>query len=337
MSRAQNLTMHRCLTSEETESLIFSPMPPKARGTGQELELTADGTATDNTYSLQPDDEWNAEDFPLSISQGFSLSTLNLLFDGNESPLAVALDGDTIGIMATWWSSQSDITGCERIGTFTAEDVADAGSHVFTFRKTFDPGTLKGTLEIHYHLYLSKKGEKKKPGFAHEVGTLLADIGLPLSIILDGTGASFPMTVTEAENRPLWWTEINIVDPFEEPFTEDYFSLVLNASHPDYDALRGRGKNKKGTFDSALFREVLAGAIEELFLYLNQNYHSQFEGVEPGDAPEGTIAAAALYLKQFIDPQNMMTLHESVRTMLSNRLGDTLKKEVAGDEMEDVE
>ena len=160
---------------------------------------------------------------------------------------------------------------------------------------------------------------------------------MPLTVILDGKGSSFPMSITKAQDKPLWWTEINISDPFEEPFNEDYFNLVLNDAHPDYDALKGKGRKKKDTFDSPLFREVLAGAIEEFFLYLRQHYRDQFEGLTADEVPAGSVAAAAMYWKRFVEPPAMPNLHTTVRQMLGDRLGNTLEKEVSGDEMEDAD
>ncbi|MBQ1875691.1 MAG: hypothetical protein II145_03175 [Selenomonas sp.] len=337
MSRSENITMHRCLSAEEAGELVFSPLAPQAVSEGQSLELTPEGNATDNTYAVQPADNWNPDETGFVLEQKFTLGTLQLLFAGSAGGIAVALPGDTLGIMATWWSSQSDISGCEKIDTFTAAETAGGGNRMITFRKEFAAGLLRGTLQVHYHLYLAQKGPNKKPGFASESGTLLGEIGTPLTILLDGTGSSFPMSVTEAGGRPLWWTEINISDPFEEPFNEEYFNLVLNAAHPDYEALNGRGRKKKNTFDSPLFREVLAGAIEEFFLYLRQNYRDQFDGLTPDEVPEGSIAAAALYMKQYVDTSDMLRMHETVRQMLEKQLGDTLQKEVSSDEMEDAD
>ena len=337
MSRSENITMHRCLSAEAAEELLFSPHPPQGISGGKPLELSTDGNSKDNTYVVQPDENWNPDETGFILEQSFALGTLQRLFDGSGGDIAVALPGDTLGIMASWWSSQSDISGCERIDTFTAADVADGGQHMVMFRKEFAAGLLRGTLQVHYHIYLAQKGPQEKPGYARDLGTLLGEVGLPLTVLVDGTGSSFPMSITKAQDKPLWWTEINISDPFEEPFNEDYFNLVLNDAHPDYDALKGKGRKKKDTFDSPLFREVLAGAIEEFFLYLRQNYRDQFEGLTADEVPEGSVAAAAMYWKQFVDTSDMQNLHTTVRQMLGDRLGNTLEKEVSGDEMEDAD
>jgi len=336
MSRSENITMHRCLSAEAAGELLFSPHQPEGTSGGKPLELSPDGHTTDNTYVVQPAENWNPDETEFVLEQSFTLGTLQRLFAGSGGDTAVALPGDTLGIMASWWSSQSDISGCEKVDTFTAADVADGGRRTFTFRREFAAGLLRGTLQVHYHIYLAGKGAEEKPGYARETGTLLGEVGLPLIVILDGRGSSFPMSVTKAQDKPLWWTEINISDPFEEPFNEDYFNLVLNEGHPDYEALNGRSRKKK-TFDSPLFREVLAGAIEEFFLYLRQNYRDQFEGVTADEVPEGSVAAAAMYWKQFVDTSDMQNLHNTVRQMLDNRLGDALEKEVNGDEVEDAD
>lgn len=336
MSHSGNIMMHRSLQPEEEESLQFSQLEPQAYSRGEPLELSTEGNATDNTYAVQPAENWIPDEDGFVLEQRFGLSAMQLLFAGNIH--AVALPGDTLGIMASWWSDQSDISGCEPVGRFTLAEVAGGSRRMFTFRKEFAAGILRGKLQVQYHLYLAAKGAEHRPGFASRTGTLLGQIGTPLTIILDGRGSSFPMSVTEAVDRPLWWTEINISDPFEDPFNEDYFNVVLNAAHPDYDALSGRGRKKKNTFDSPLFREVLAGAIEEFFLYLRQNYRDQFDGLTPDEVPDGSVAAAALYLKQkYVDTSDMLRLHESVRQMLVQELGDTLNKEVSGDEMADAE
>ena len=110
----------------------------------------------------------------------------------------------------------------------------------------------------------------------------------------------------------------------EDTFTEEYFCLVLNDAHPDYKEL----KKRSGAF-SALYHEVFASALEELFIVLRRDFGEKFDAAEVNDVVQGTIAHAAIYMIKTFDIQmdaDITTLHTSIRKAVYKQLKGATKR-----------
>lgn len=282
------------------------------------LPLSQTGTTTENAYVIEGDDYWNGDESAITVKQEITLDNLNGLFlsDNETAIMPIALKGDKLGIAAVWWSDQSGLRGCEKIQSeITYESVQDNHKQKFSFIKNFDYGMLSGTLTVKYVLYLKDTGELDKPGYARKTGTVLGEIGMPLIIMIDGDGASFPLNTIKKPGAPLWWVEINIDDPYENRFVEEYFNIILNESHPDFkDFAKDKG------YQSALYREVFAGALEELIIYLwmeKMEFNEDIKLLLPG-----TVAYAVIYLVQTfgIETDTITNIHRTVRQAVEKQL-----------------
>lgn len=323
MSRNTVVKMYRTLNEEKASYLNFSHKECQAAfcvagAPFRPLTLTATGTATDNAYELDGQDDWDAEVCVLKVSQDFTLHSLpGLFYTGADSLMPLAGRDATLGLAAVWWSNKSQIRGCEEIATFNYEQVKNSPEMQFSFMREFAPGELSGRLEVRYVLFLKEAGEKLRVGFARDSGTLLGDVGIPLQLVLDGEGSVFPLSVENDPQGPLWRTEISIDDPFEETFTEEYFNVILNEGHPAFKEL-GRDKG----YNTALYHEVFAGALEELFLYLRENFKDDFQAASLAEVTPGTIAYAALYMVQTfnLNTDNIAVLHNTIRAAVAEQM-----------------
>ena len=327
MSKSARLKMYKVLDEDNASYLNFSYNDCTAffRERGNEewlpLNLAKGGNATENVYSIEGEDEWNPETCEIRLVQEISLHNLRELFrtdENNEPLMPVALEDDVLGITAVWWSDKSQIRGCQHIGEIRYKELDASNEGTYVLDMKFPAGHLAGQLDVFYKLYLKAPGEKRCPGFAHTSGVILGDIGTSLILQIDGEGAMFPVSTTSKPNENLWWTEINIDDPFEDTFTEEYFCLIFNDAHPDYKELRKRS----GDF-SALYHEVFACALEELFIVLKRDFGEKFDSVDISDVVPGTIAYAAIYMIKTFDIQmdaDIFGLHNSIRKAVQKQL-----------------
>ncbi len=327
MSKSTSLKMYKVLDDENASYLNFTYHDCDAyyhepgADEWMQLSLSQNGTATENIYIVEGDDNWNPETCAIHLVQEITLHNLRELFKTDDIPeplIPVALEDDVLGITAVWWSDKSKIRGCQYIGEIRYADVVSKDECNYTLDMKFPAGHIAGKLEVYYKLYLKEPGEKRLPGFAHTGGVILGDIGTSLILQVDGEGALFPVSTVTEKSNSLWWTEINIEDPFEDTFTEEYFCLVLNDAHPDYKEL----KKRSGDF-SALYHEVFASALEELFIVLKRDFGEMFDTVDLADVVPGTIAYAVIYMIKTFDirmDDDITGLHNSIRKAVQMQL-----------------
>ena len=327
MSKSTQIRMYKMLDEDNASYLNFSYNDCNAyyceRGTDEwhVLDLSRAGSATENIYSVEGDSGWDPDTCAIRLEQEITLHNLRELFRTDENPeplMPVALAGDVLGIMAVWWSDKSQIRGCQYIGAIRYEDLDSSSESQYLLQLKFPAGQLAGQVEVFYKLYLKEPSEKRLPGYGHNSGMILGDIGTSLILQIDGDGAMFPVSTVSMPRENLWWTEINIDDPFEDTFTEENFCLVLNDAHPDYKELRKRS----GAF-SALYHEVFASALEELFWMLRRDFGERFDAVSLSDVIPGTVAFAAIYMIKTFDIQmdaDITTLHNSIRRAVGKQL-----------------
>ena len=334
MSKSAKLQMYKMLDEDNASILNFLYEECSAsyceEGTGKwkPLNLSAGGTSAENMYFIDGGDDWDPETCAIKLKQIITLEGLKELFQTDENPaplVPVALADDVLGITAVWWSDESKLRGCKPIGEIRYDEIDFAGSNKYELELEFQPGQLGGRLEVFYTLCMIEPGERMLPGFAHDKGVLLGDVGTSLILQVDGEGAAFPIVTVEEPNGNLWWTEINIDDPFEDSFTEENFCLVLNSKHPDYDDLYKDLRRKSGTF-SSLYYEVFASALEELFIVIQKDFGSQFDSVDIKELLPGSIAYAVIYMIKTFEIKmdgDITNLHNSIRKAVFRQLKET--------------
>lgn len=285
----------------------------------QELALKPDGNTVQNTYLVEGGENFDLDSTEINVSQTFSIDGLDQLFAaGDNSLMAVALPRDVIGVMAVWWSDKSCIRGCEYVGEITCDEARESPKKTFSFRHVFGKGVLAGDLSVEYKLYLKDAVSRRQAGFAAIQGTILGSVGMPLEIIFEGDGQSFPISTISKAGAPLWWTEINISDPYEDDFSEEYFNIIINDKHPAFKYLG----NKEGYIASPVFATVIADALEEFFIYLKYEENFDFNAVAIKDIPAGTVAYTACWMASAfeLDTTSVTGIHKTVHKMTSDLL-----------------
>ena len=282
----------------------------------RQMDLQAAGGSLDNEYTVENTDSWDPQKYACVIKQSMQVDTEGLrgLFYGTEK---IAIRDSKLGIAALWHCDKTCISGCETLRTEISIEALEKEEHVsVVFEKKFGAGQLSGTLAVRYVLYLKEASMKEEAGIAGIPGTRLGEITKPLIIRIDGEGSSFPITNVTAKDKPLWWIDSdNITDPAREAFDEEYISLVLNEAHSDFSRL-----GQKNEYNTPLFYEVMASAMEEIFRRLYTDFREEMENEE--NRTEGSIAAAVAYMKEcfHIEQDTPGHLHDSVRKMVRKQL-----------------
>ena len=280
------------------------------------LQLKAAGDSQTNEYIIDNVDSWDPGQYDCCISQKllFDTSALQGLFQND----GVTTKDSTLGIAALWQIDKTGIRGCIDSGCAISLQTlrqCDRTTEV-TYTQKFPAGLLAGTLQIHFILYLKEPGLRTAYGKASLAGTLLGELMNPLIIHIDGDAPAFPVVTVSSPGRELWWLEFGTdIDPRSDSFTEDFVAIVLN------DADYGRLKNGE-KYDTPLFREVLASALEGIFRYFYLDQFSNEMTMEE-DFQEGSISMALKYMKDCfaIDTDTVENLHKSVRSMIRNSAG----------------
>lgn len=315
---------YRTLTKEQIIGLNCRYHSPegsygKQRETVGLFDLEAVGDSQENEYSIENTDAWDSEVYDCSICQHLLLNSavLSSLFHGPES---LVTKDSTLGIAALWQIDKTWIRGCIDTGCMISAATlkrSTADTEVI-YSQTFPAGVLAGTLKVRFMLYLKEPGLRTAFGKAAHAGTLLGELVNPLIIHIDGDAPDFPVMTANASGRELWWLEVGSdINPCTDPFVEENVAIVLNEAHRDYTKLKN-GKQ----YDTPLFNEVLASALEHIFWYF---YQGQFkdEMVREDDFQEGSIAMALKYMKDCFGiitdtPEN---LHKTIRKMIQNPAG----------------
>lgn len=282
------------------------------------LQLKAAGDSQTNEYIIDNVDSWDPGQYDCCISQKllFDTSALQGLFQND----GVTTKDSTLGIAALWQIDKTGIRGCIDSGCAISLQTlrqCDRTTEV-TYTQKFPAGLLAGTLQIHFILYLKELGLRTAYGKASLAGTLLGELMNPLIIHINGDAPAFPVVTVSSPGRELWWLEFGTdIDPRSDSFTEDFVAIVLNEAHADYGRLKNGEK-----YDTPLFREVLASALEGIFRYFYLDQFSNEMTMEE-DFQEGSISMALKYMKDCfaIDTDTVENLHKSVRSMIRNSAG----------------
>ena len=323
MSHKTEIRMYRTLKSTEGLNFMQSSCKlfyqPDMESDWTELPLSPAGVSGENAWLLEDPTKLDEGRGDVRFSQTFTLSNLDKLFKGSPDIPQVALPGDHLGIAAIWWVDRSQIRGCVPLGDFTMQDLKGHDRRSFTMDHVFGAGVLAGRLEVQYILYMQEPGIRQQPGIASRAGVRLATLDEPVCLQIDGTSSQFPVVSAAKPGEPLWWMEFNMEDPVLDPFTEDYICLVLNEAHPAYAELM------KGTGD--MYAEVFATALEEMFLYIREEFGDCFRNLDMRSVREGTTAYAVLYMKQTFDlnTDTIGSLHRSIRQMVTRKLKGAAK------------
>lgn len=187
--------------------------------------LKQKGTAT--IKLSDPLDIWKIEDEGISFSKTVSIAYPRLLYGKN----GIACTNATIGLCIIWTNKTLTQTGC----ILPESDIETETGRTCTFNHAFDPGTIKGDLELSIILYIKKKAESVLPGEEKLINEEGVTIGEIETVVLDFDSIymEFPIEEYESANEPLWWVYFSQwEDPKVDLFDRENICLYLNPHYP---------------------------------------------------------------------------------------------------------
>lgn len=192
-----------------------------------------------NTIKLSdPLEIWNIETEGITFSKTVSIAYTHMLYGAN----GIACKKAAIGICIIWTNKSLTQTGC----ILPESDIVTDTGRVCTFNHTFDPGTIKGDLELSVILYLKNKadyifeGEEK---LNNEEGV---EIGTIETVVLDFNSIymEFPIEEFKSPDEPLWWVYFSQwEDPKVDIFDRENLCLYLNPYYSDCPMVADQIKN----------------------------------------------------------------------------------------------
>lgn len=205
--------------------------------------------------------KWHPDDCNLEIVIDGVISNPSFLFGING---IASSEESELDLSLLWMDKDSNIRGGNLIRTIKPED---HGDQVFEARIDFEPGTLRGSLDLIICLLMRFPG-KPSPGkyYANQQGTFLGAIDL-FKILIQGNDSLFPISVVSESGKPLWWVKTNISDPNYEPFNEDHFAVYLNREHPGFTQLNLDQPEQP----NILMNQILTSALFTLIMTVMKN------------------------------------------------------------------
>jgi hypothetical protein len=265
--------------------------------------------STEDLCLLYVDDrEFNSEEQDLYISCQLKVKGVAELFALGMS--AVVPASARIGACIRWYS-QSSRQRC--VGEAVYFDSSSSGA--LSLSCFIPANTLRGRVEFDFILFLAA-GDSSGPlnpdgnakvisleqiPIAHsQYATALGSILLqsaPQSIRVDGKGSLFPVFYVQEMGQPLWWLNLNIDDPVEQPLEMDTVSLYINTSHPDYEKICC-AHSKEITY-TPMLKQIYASAFMHLLIKLRST-PEWWDAVKNYSGPFNTLCGLANYGSKYV-------------------------------------
>lgn len=206
------------------------------------------------------DEDWKVETEGLSFIKTVKIAYPHLLF----GPKGIACTNASIGICIMWTNKALTQTGC----ILPEYDSETDDGRICNFRYTFEPGLIKGDLELSIILYLKKKADTVLPGeeaLINEEGVTIGEIE---TIVLDLNSIymEFPIEEYNSPTEPLWWVYFSQwEDPKVDLFDKENLCLYLN---PHYAACPMVGEEIKNL---DLLIDIMATTYLMIFRKIDEN------------------------------------------------------------------
>lgn len=188
----------------------------------------------DNSYGLKqkgtsaiklsdPLEIWKIENEGISFSKTITIAYPRLLYGVN----GIACQGASLGICIMWTNKTLTQTGC----ILPESDIETETGRTCCFNYSFEPGIIKGDLELSVILYIKKKADSLLPSeekLVNEEGVTVGDIE---TVVLDFNSIymEFPIEEYNSPNEPLWWVYFSQwEDPKVDLFDRENICLYLN-------------------------------------------------------------------------------------------------------------
>ena len=293
----------------QTSNYIFSY---ENQGENVVLATSRDETDGGNSSTIFLYDElsrWTPDNYNLIVKRDYIIQIPQFLF-GEKG---VASKESNLGIALSWTSKSSSQRGIIPIGSFNGD--ISLSKEIY-LRTTFKKNNLRGEVNLETILYLKEHRGRSSNGFSEIPGTILGVLD-SCTIIIDGSGSSFPIVEVSEPGEPLWWVEINWTDPLTDSFNEEYVSINLNTANKFFKTLN----LDKGLSNSPVMIEIISSAIQIIIENLKSS--GDWESIESGENLEdGSVAQAIYYFLTTFewDFSSSQNLAKSIRKDLENRL-----------------
>ena len=254
------------------------------------------------------DSMWSPHENNLNIKQTLLVDNHKVLF-GDEG---VTCKENTIGYAVHIHSRNSGFQKILQIGSFRYNDE----NVQINFDYNFKAQSIRGTVNLDFFLFV-KQANETKPFFANKPGMKLTLEDLnSFSIIVDGSGSSFPITEFSDKDGPLWKVNKNWTEASEDNFDSSQLSLMFNTKHSMFNKInKGEGQANK----------MLTGTItlQAMAMIINEVINVEKNDIEDEDSLiPGTILAVVSY---WVETFNIMT--NDMFTIQSS-LFETMEKEM---------
>lgn len=255
------------------------------------------------------DSEWSPDSSELKYKQIITIEKPALLFGKDK----VTDEENIIGLAAHIFSKNSKFQKtlqCDKYLRKTDDSIS------LTFKTIFPKSTLRGNIVIELFFFL-KDIVKVNPFQADEIGMRLSvDNIFQTKIIIDGEGASFPITEEENPGGPLWTLRKGWSDPSTDPFDASSVQVALNTRHPLFKPVT------KGTqrAQRALMEDIMIQAMAMIIFQTLEDMKEIDDTFKREDALEGSVLAAVNYWISTYDIQDkdiisiMNTLRSNLHT-----------------------
>lgn len=245
--------------------------------------------------------EWHPETQDLKMEISAEIMTPSFMF----GPRGLAARKDAVlGIAIRWKNLKASLRGASSIALLQS-DHADS-PWIIHGSVSWPPGQLRGSVEAEIVLYLARAGhpDNTEKHLAAIPGTILGVL-YTYEVIVEGSGSLFPVRYENARQEPLWRVDCDWADPFDEPFTDDSFCLILNQAHPDFSNVKPKDSDSMTPF----MKEIVISALQ-LLIQKAMEDPRWTDIVQGNDLPVGTVAHEINYLISTFDLDSCLSSRE---------------------------
>lgn len=271
-----------------------------------EINLKA-GSDKEAYFIESQDVDWSAIQNGINVYINARIKNCNCLT--NSSDDSVAYTNSKLAIALTWVALESRDQGLAMKIPLSNDDSLQN----LSFKIKFPKGRFYGNIVFNFSLVLDNPGNLTHldsiSGINNTRGIKLGNLGT-FKLRLNGEGSTFPVFFKDDPDGELWKLSIDEIDDGEADMFDQTVKLLINRKHPDYIYL-DRLSNK---YCARLEKEIMAEAISEFLIYLQDYLNEDFSKIQSTDYAEGTVLYVAKYMLSKIDqPRSSKDILDKVR------------------------
>ena len=289
-----------------------------------DIEFSIDGKYEESSYENKlllskigeidyiiddPNGNWDPNECKLILKGNVIINNTDTLFDG----LNKIIEYDSIiGVAINYSTKKASWTKTIHLGEIHYKK----NNNDFKFNLQFDKGSISSKIELTVILYVKKANQEENDLYAKKTGTILGTI-ITKNIIIEGNGSTFPITINEVKNGPLWDMDISY-EMLDDTLSDETICIKINKLNK---AFEGLGIEKITENNIYVWREILADFYENILLYLDKNGDDLDNIYSETKFGEGTIGSFLQYtINNFeISKENIknpITLSRKIRSKM---------------------